>query len=81
MWLFLVKTTLNHIYHLDKCGEILGARLNTIHNLRYYQRLMEKIRHAIEQDTFDQFISDFYARRGQAVPPLQLEIAQNKNVD
>ncbi len=33
-----------YLYHLDKCGEILGARLNTIHNLRYYQRLMAEIR-------------------------------------
>ena len=39
-----------YLYHLDKCGEILGARLNTIHNLRYYQRLMAEIRQAIEDD-------------------------------
>ena len=42
-----------YLYHLDKCGEILGARLNTIHNLRYYQRLMAEIRQAIEDDRFD----------------------------
>ena len=29
-----------YLHHLDRCNEILGARLNTIHNLRYYQRLM-----------------------------------------
>ncbi|KYK82790.1 hypothetical protein SA2200_11925, partial [Aggregatibacter actinomycetemcomitans serotype d str. SA2200] len=45
-----------YLYHLDKCGEILGARLNTIHNLRYYQRLMAEIRQAIEADRFDNFV-------------------------
>lgn len=65
--------TKSYLYHLDKCGEILGARLNTIHNLRYYQRLMEKIRSSIENNTFDQFVEEFYAVRGREVPPLQLE--------
>ncbi|MEE6076293.1 tRNA guanosine(34) transglycosylase Tgt [Avibacterium paragallinarum] len=66
-----------YLYHLDKCGEILGARLNTIHNLRYYQRLMAQIRGAIENDTFEQFVQDFYARIGKPVPPLQSEVQQN----
>ena len=61
-----------YLYHLDKCGEILGARLNTIHNLRYYQRLMAEIRQAIEDDRFDDFVVEFYARMGKLVPPLQL---------
>ncbi|MGR5064282.1 tRNA guanosine(34) transglycosylase Tgt [Photobacterium sp. DNB22_13_2] len=59
-----------YLYHLDKCNEILGARLNTIHNLRYYQRLMESIRSAIEEDRFDVFVEEFYARRNREVPPL-----------
>ncbi|MDO4626490.1 MAG: tRNA guanosine(34) transglycosylase Tgt [Pasteurellaceae bacterium] len=63
--------TKSYLYHLDKCGEILGARLNTIHNLRYYQRLMAQIRQAIEQDRFEQFVSEFYAKIGKPVPPLQ----------
>ncbi len=65
--------TKSYLYHLDKCGEILGARLNTIHNLRYYQRLMEQIRTAIEQDRFAQFVTEFYAKIGKPVPPLQKE--------
>lgn len=60
-----------YLYHLDKCNEILGARLNTIHNLRYYQRLMESIRKAIEEDRFDAFVEEFYARRDREVPPLK----------
>ncbi|MGF1680560.1 tRNA guanosine(34) transglycosylase Tgt [Photobacterium minamisatsumaniensis] len=59
-----------YLYHLDKCNEILGARLNTIHNLRYYQRLMESIRSAIDEDRFDAFVEEFYARRDREVPPL-----------
>jgi len=60
-----------YLHHLDKCNEILGARLNTIHNLRYYQRLMASIRKAIEEDRFDAFVEEFYARRNREVPPLQ----------
>ncbi|OBW94742.1 queuine tRNA-ribosyltransferase [Gallibacterium salpingitidis] len=62
--------TKSYLYHLDKCGEILGARLNTIHNLRYYQRLMEQIRQAIEAERFEEFVQEFYARIGKPVPPL-----------
>jgi queuine tRNA-ribosyltransferase len=41
--------TRSYLYHLDKAKEILGARLNTIHNLHYYQELMRDLRLAIEQ--------------------------------
>jgi len=44
-----------YLKHLDRCGEMLGARLNTIHNLHYYQSLMASIRAAIETDTFEAF--------------------------
>ncbi|ART81868.1 tRNA guanosine(34) transglycosylase Tgt [Oceanisphaera profunda] len=60
----------SYLHHLDKCNEILGSRLNTIHNLRYYQRVMEGLRGAIEQGKLDDFVADFYARKGLAVPPL-----------
>ena len=69
--------TKSYLYHLDKCGEILGARLNTIHNLRYYQRLMEQIRTAIEQGEFDRFVNEFYAKIGKPVPPLVNEGEKN----
>ncbi|SIN78038.1 tRNA-guanine transglycosylase [Sulfurivirga caldicuralii] len=59
-----------YLHHLDRCGEILGARLNTIHNLHYYQHLMRQMREAIEAGTFEAFVADFYARRGLPVPPL-----------
>jgi queuine tRNA-ribosyltransferase len=42
-----------YLYHLDKAKEILGARLNTLHNLHYYQELMREIRSAIEEKRFE----------------------------
>lgn len=57
-----------YLHHLDKCGEILGAQLNTIHNLRYYQNLMSGMRDAIENDCLDQFVDDFYQQQGQSRP-------------
>lgn len=54
-----------YLRHLDKGNEILGARLNTIHNLYYYQHLMSEIRTAIELGRFEDFVVDFYARRSQ----------------
>ena len=54
-----------YLRHLDKCGEILGARLNTIHNLYYYQELMRDIRAAIAENRFEQFVNEFYALRSQ----------------
>ena len=53
----------SYLRHLDKCNEILGARLNTIHNLHYYQELMQGIRAAISEQRFDQFVTQFYAQR------------------
>lgn len=52
-----------YLRHLDKCGEILGARLNTIHNLFYYQELMGGLRTAIEAGALESFIAHFYAQR------------------
>ena len=57
-----------YLRHLLRCNEILGARLNTIHNLYYYQSLMRAIRAAIEARSFAQFRADFYARRGLPLP-------------
>jgi len=62
--------TRSYLYHLDKCGEILGARLNTIHNLRYYQRLMKGLRDAISAGTLDEFVDTFYKRIGKEKPIL-----------
>ena len=54
-----------YLHHLQKVGEILGARLNTIHNLHYYQVLMQDMRSSIENATFDAFVIDFKHKRVQ----------------
>ena len=59
-----------YLHHLDKCNEILGSQLNTMHNLRFYQRVMQGLRGAIEQGKLDEFVADFYALRDLPVPPL-----------
>ncbi|MGL6161922.1 tRNA guanosine(34) transglycosylase Tgt [Microbulbifer sp.] len=60
----------SYLHHLDRCGEILGAQLNTIHNLRHYQRLMQGLRDAIAAGGLEAFVVDFYRRLGREVPPL-----------
>ncbi len=52
-----------YLYHLSKCREILGSRLNTIHNLHYYQQLMMGIRNAIDSRQFESFVREFAALR------------------
>ncbi|MCB1842412.1 MAG: tRNA guanosine(34) transglycosylase Tgt [Halioglobus sp.] len=54
-----------YLHHLDKCNEILGSQLNTLHNLHYYQRHMAAIRAAIETGTLDTFAGEFYARQAE----------------
>ncbi|WP_159453047.1 tRNA guanosine(34) transglycosylase Tgt [Pseudogulbenkiania subflava] len=54
-----------YLHHLHRVGEILGARLNTIHNLYYYQQLMAEMRQAIEEDRFPAFQVDFAQRRAR----------------
>jgi len=52
-----------YLRHLDACGEILGARLNTIHNLHFYLELMRRIRAAIEAGRLEAFAREFRARQ------------------
>lgn len=52
-----------YLRHLDQCGEILGARLNTIHNLYYYHQLMRELRAAIATGRLEDFSAEFYAIR------------------
>jgi len=52
-----------YLYHLDRCGEILGARLNTIHNLHYFQELMAGLRAAIEAGRLTDFVREFHLAR------------------
>mgnify|MGYP001158710563 FL=1 len=60
----------SYLHHLDKCREMLGGQLNTIHNLHYYQTIMQEMREALSNDTFDGFLSRFYSKQGLEVPEL-----------
>jgi queuine tRNA-ribosyltransferase len=56
-----------YLHHLHRSKEILGARLNTIHNLHYYLNLMQEIRDAIDADRFNEFRVKFNADRARGV--------------
>jgi queuine tRNA-ribosyltransferase len=56
-----------YLHHLHRSKEILGARLNTIHNLHYYLNLMQEIRDAIDADRFNEFRVQFNADRSRGV--------------
>ena len=51
--------TKSYLHHLDKTKEILGSRLNTIHNLTFYQNLMKSIRKALDEGRFAEFRKEF----------------------
>lgn len=58
-----------YLHHLYRCGEILAARLNSWHNLAYYQRLMQRIRAAIEAGDYAVFMRDFFrGAEGRGTP-------------
>ena len=59
-----------YLHHLDKCKEILGSRLNTVHNLYYYQQLMAGLRTAIAAGRLAEFIAEFHEKRGQLATPV-----------
>jgi queuine tRNA-ribosyltransferase len=54
--------SLAYLRHLEKCGEILGPRLGTIHNLRYYQKLMKGLRSAIEAGELATFVAGLQSK-------------------
>jgi len=59
--------SLAYLRHLEKCGEILGSRLQTIHNLHYYQKLMKNLRKALSEDRLTGLLSELratYANQG-----------------
>jgi queuine tRNA-ribosyltransferase len=59
----------SYLRHLDKCGEILGSHLNTVHNLHFYLRLMTEIRAAVEERRLSAYAAEFYALQREGTPP------------
>ncbi|MFM0061453.1 tRNA guanosine(34) transglycosylase Tgt [Paraburkholderia phytofirmans] len=57
--------TRGYLHHLHRVGEILGAQLNTIHNLHYYLELMQEIRDAIDAKMFEAFSKRFHENRAR----------------
>ena len=56
-----------YLHHLDRCGEMLGPMLTTIHNLHYYLNLMQEIRAALEVESFTNFQAEFKQARARGV--------------
>jgi queuine tRNA-ribosyltransferase len=56
-----------YLHHLDRCGEMLGPMLTTIHNLHYYLNLMTEVRAALEAATFSSFQAQFKQERARGV--------------
>ncbi|MBP6652592.1 MAG: tRNA guanosine(34) transglycosylase Tgt, partial [Xylophilus sp.] len=56
-----------YLHHLDRCGEMLGPMLTTIHNLHYYLNLMREVRESLDAGTFDLFRAQFKADRARGV--------------
>jgi queuine tRNA-ribosyltransferase len=56
-----------YLHHLDRCGEMLGPMLTSIHNLHYYLNLMGEVRAALEQGRFAAFQAQFKADRARGI--------------
>lgn len=56
-----------YLHHLHRAGEILGARLNTVHNVHYYLQLMREMRDAIDAGRFQAFVAQFHSERKRGV--------------
>jgi queuine tRNA-ribosyltransferase len=56
-----------YLHHLDRCGEMLGPMLTSIHNLHYYLNLMREVREALEAGSFEAFRQQFAADRARGV--------------
>lgn len=61
-------TTRAYLHHLQRCGEMLGARLATLHNLTYYGDLMRGLREAIGVAKLEEFVDSFYRTRHKRPP-------------
>jgi queuine tRNA-ribosyltransferase len=56
-----------YLHHLDRCGEMLGPMLATIHNLHYYLNLMREVREALDAGAYAAFVTRFHADRARGV--------------
>ncbi|TAM49088.1 MAG: tRNA-guanine transglycosylase, partial [Burkholderiaceae bacterium] len=54
-------------HHLDRCGEMLGPMLASIHNLHYYLNLMREVREALDAGRFSEFVRQFKLDRSRGI--------------
>ena len=64
-----------YLRHLDRCNEILGSRLNTIHNLHYYLELMRRLRAGIEAGSLDAVLRDYGSKDAGGEPPTSAQVS------
>ncbi len=75
------QTTRSYLHHLQRCGEMLGARLATLHNLTYYGDLMAGLRTAILAGTLEEFVDSFYRTRHKRPPRALGELPEDGVAD
>ena len=56
-----------YLHHLDRCGEMVGPMLTSIHNLHYYLNLMREVRQALDEGRFAAWRAQFHADRARGV--------------
>ena len=56
-----------YLHHLDRCGEMLGPMLATVHNLHYYLNLMAEMRAALDAGAFGEFVQRFHEDRARGI--------------
>jgi queuine tRNA-ribosyltransferase len=56
-----------YLHHLDRCGEMLGPMLSTVHNLHYYLNLMREVRESLEAGQFGALRTRFKSERARGV--------------
>ncbi len=56
-----------YLHHLDRCGEMLGPMLTSIHNLHYFLNLMREVREALDAGRFSAYVKQFHADRARGV--------------
>ena len=56
-----------YLHHLDRCGEMLGPMLTSIHNLHYYLNLMREVRDALDAGTLGDYVTQFHRDRARGV--------------
>jgi queuine tRNA-ribosyltransferase len=56
-----------YLHHLDRCGEMLGPMLSTVHNLHYYLNLMKEVRAALDAGAYAAFMQQFAAERARGI--------------